>query len=264
MMKNRHGIFLFIILFSSCQKVVNLNLKNTTPQLVIQGEITDSPGPYTISISQTVDFYADNVFPGISGAIVKISDSDGITDSLTETSKGVYSTHTLTGKPGNTYSLSVSLQNVQYTAVSTMPSVVSFDSLTILTNSGFNQKRINAVVNFQDPAGVPNYYEFLEYINGQPFRNNIFVLSDRLSDGKYISSTLRTDSSYINTGDRVDVKMYTIDENIFNYFLQLRQSSGTGAFNSTASPANPTSNISGGALGYFSAQTVQTKSIIVQ
>jgi hypothetical protein len=50
---------------------------------------------------------------------------------------------------------------------------------------------------------------------------------------------------------------------VYNYFLQLRQSSGTGAFNSTASPANPTSNITGGALGYFSAHTTQTQTITV-
>ena len=187
----------------------------------------------------------------------------GETDSLTETTHGIYETHFLRGKPGVTYTLSVLSQNINYSAVSTMPPSVHFDSLTLEGTSGFGQERINAIVNFQDPAGEKNFYQFTETINNKPFPGNNFVFSDRLSDGKYISTTLRTDSSYIVSKDTVTVNMYSIDENIYNYFLELRQSSGRGAFNTTASPANPATNISGGALGYFSAHTIQTRAIIV-
>jgi len=252
------------ITFCSCQKVVVLNLNNTSPQIVIQGEITDSAGPYIVMINQSVGFYANNIFPTVSGAIVKISDNQGVTDSLTETSPGIYSTHILQGVPGNTYTLSVFAQNTNYTATSTMPMPVMLDSITFQTTSGFGQKQISAVVNFQDPAIIKNYYQFVEYINGQQFTKNIFVFDDRLSDGKYISRTLRTDSSYLKSGDLLKVKMNCIDENVYNYFDQLQQSSGTGAFNTTASPANPLSNISNGALGYFSAYTTQSKNVLVQ
>lgn len=255
--------FILIFLFYSCQKVVTLKLNTVSPQIVIQGEVTDSAGPYSITINQTVDFYADNVFPPVSGAIVKISDDDGVTDSLIEYSPGIYSTHMLQGRPGATYTLSVFAQHTNYSAVSTMPMPVRLDSVTFESTNGFGNQRVNAIVNFQDPAGIKNYYQFIEYINGKLFNKEIFVFDDRLSDGKYISTTLRTDSSYLNTGDQLKVKMYSIDENVYNYFLQLRESSGTGAFNSTASPANPTSNITGGALGYFSAHTTQTQTITV-
>src|SRR5580692_1618859 len=156
-------------LLYSCQKTVVLPLKNVPPQLVIQGEVTDQPGPYTVTISQSVDFYADNTFPAVSGAIVKISDNQGATDSLTEASPGVYTTHTLQGRSGNTYTLSVFAQDTSYTAVSTMPAPVTLDSVTFVNSSGFGKNRVNAVANFQDPAGIKNYYMFIEYINGQQF-----------------------------------------------------------------------------------------------
>jgi hypothetical protein len=257
-------VVILTITFCSCQKVVVLNLNNTSPQIVIQGEVTDSAGPYTVMINQSVGFYANNIFPTVSGAIVKISDNQGVTDSLTEASPGVYSTHILQGVPGNTYTLSVFTQNTNYTATSTMPMPVMLDSITFQTTSGFGQQQISAVVNFQDPPGIKNYYQFIEYINGQQFTKNIFVLDDRLSDGKYISRTLRTDSSYLKSGDLLEVKMNCIDVNVYNYFNQLQQSSGVGAFNTTASPANPSSNIRNGALGYFSAHTTQSKNVIVQ
>lgn len=252
-------------LFYSCQKTVTLDLKTAAPQIVIQGEVTNSTGPYTVTINQSTAFYADNTFPAISGAVIKISDDQGVTDSLTETSAaGVYTTHSLQGSPGHTYTLSVFAQNKNYSAVSTMPAVVPFDSVTFDHSADFGSKNIEAIINFQDPAGVKNYYQFIEYINGvQLTNNNIFVFDDRLSDGRYISRTLRNDSSRLVIGDLLEVKKYDIDENVYNYWYQLDQSSGSGAFNTTASPANPTSNISNGAYGYFSAHTVQSKQLTV-
>ncbi|HEY4935911.1 MAG TPA: DUF4249 family protein, partial [Puia sp.] len=178
--------FILIFLFYSCQKVVTLKLNTVPLQIVIQGEVTDSAGPYSITINQTVDFYADNVFPPVSGAIVKISDDEGVTDSLIEYSPGVYSTHMLQGRPGGTYTLSVFAQNTNYSAVSTMPMPVGLDSVTLESTNGFGNQRVNAIVNFQDPAGIKNYYQFIEYINGKLFNKEIFVFDDRLSDGKYI------------------------------------------------------------------------------
>jgi hypothetical protein len=235
-------------------------------QIVIQGEVTDQPGPYTVTINQTVGFYADNTFPAVSGASVTITDTtNGITDSLTETvpGTGIYSTSDFIGVAGHTYTLSVTSQQKNYTATSTMPMPVPLDSISFSQLSGFGNNQIDAIANFQDPAGVKNYYQFVEFVNGAQITKDIFVFSDRLSDGKYINETLYNDTSYLFRGDEVEVNMYCIDENVYNYFYQLVQSGGTGAFSTTASPANPTSNISNGSLGYFSAHTVSSKEAVV-
>jgi len=242
----------------SCQKVVNLKLNSVYPYTVIEGEITDLAGPYTVTIRQSVNFSSDNTFPAISGALVRVTDNEGVTDTLTETAPGVYTTHILQGKPGNTYTLTAFAHDTLYTATSTMPYPVPFDSVTFNKSGGFGDKDIWAAPNFQDPPGIKNYYQFIEYINGQQLTKDIFVLDDRLSDGKYISRNLRNDSSYLAVGDNLEVKMYCIDENIYNYFYQLDQSQGSNAFNTTASPANPATNIDNGALGYFSAHTVRS------
>src|SRR5580693_1517387 len=143
--------FILVFLFYSCQKIVTLKLNTVPPQIVIQGEVTDSAGPYSITINQTADFYAPNVFPPVSGAVVKISDDLGASDSLIEYSPGIYSTQGLQARPGRTYTLSVFVQNKYYTSVSTMPMPVKLDSVTLELTSGFGMHRINAIVNFQDP-----------------------------------------------------------------------------------------------------------------
>jgi hypothetical protein len=244
----------------ACKKIVTLKLNNVPAAIVIEGNVTNEPGPYYVSISQPVDFYADNNFPPVSGATVLISNTEGQIDSLTEVSPGNYATNFIQGAPGDTYRLTVTAQGVNYTASSTMPATVNLDSITFEENKGFGQTRISAVANFQDPVGERNYYQFVEYVNSTQLTKDLFVFDDRLSDGRDIDYTLYNDTSYLQPGDAVRVDLYCIDSAVYNYFFQLLQSDGAGSFNTSASPANPTSNISNGAYGYFSAHTVSSQS----
>jgi hypothetical protein len=253
-----------ILLFISCQKTITLSLNTVPPQLVIQGEITDSAGPYTIMINRSVNFYADNNFPAVSGASVRISDNDGVTDTLIETNPGIYATHNIQGKPGFTYTLSVNINDTMYTATSMMPQPVPLDSITFNHSLVSSRNGITVQANYQDPGGISNYYQFVLYINGSQFTKNYYAFDDRLKDGKYVVQNLFMDSAYLKTGDNLKVNMYCIEVNVFNYFNQLSQASNTGAFNTTVAPANPSTNISNGAYGIFSAHTVSSRSKYIQ
>jgi hypothetical protein len=123
------------------------------------------------------------------------------------------------------------------------------------------KKELNAVANFQDPPGLGNYYRFIEYINGRQIPN-IFVFEDRLSDGRYIQEALYNDSAYLQKGDTLQLNMYCIDKSDYEYFFSLAQITGNAGFQS-ASPANPNTNLTGGALGYFSAHTYNEVRLIV-
>jgi hypothetical protein len=254
-------IFILIAVCSGCKKIIHVNIKNASAQIVITGAVTNQPGPYTITISSTINYTAENIFPPVSGAMVMIS-TGGLTDTLTEITAGVYTTHTIAGIPGNTYDLYVSTGGQVYTATSTMPQPVSLDSVGYTADR--DGKRYNAVVYFQDPPGINNYYEFIEYNNGVEFKNNrgVSVFSDRLSDGRYITHTLYDDSTDINKGDTVTIQMNCVDVNVYNYFYQLDLITNQNGFQSPT-PDNPASNLSNHALGYFSANTVQSQSVFV-
>ncbi len=255
-LRNRNTISLVLFIgMLACKKVINVNLNNAAPALVVQGNVTNETGPYMVKLTQTVNYSADNIYPAVTGATVKITDdSTGIVDVLTEMPNGIYQTNTTLGSPLHTYHLYIKANGQEYTAISTMPKQVILDSITFFTNSGFGRSVTNPLANFQDPAGVYNAYRFLETINIRPSKQ-IFVLNDRLSDGRYISRQLFNDSAYIQKGDSIQIEMQCIDKPSFEYFKVL---SGQDATNGQpTSPANPISNVSNGALGYFSAHTVQ-------
>ena len=252
------SIIAIFILFA-CKKVITLNLSTAPSTIVIEGNVSNEQKPYQVTITKTVGFYQSNTFPSVSGAVVKIIDSTtGITDSLIEGQAGIYSTTKLVGIIGHTYLLDVIVAGKEYKSSSTMPKQVTLDSISFLTTSAFGKFNTNAVVNFQDPVGSSNYYNFIETFRNIPPKQ-IQVFDDRISNGRYISRQLFNDST-VNHGDTVDIEMQCIDKNVFKYLEEL---SGQDATNGQpTSPADPTSNITNGALGYFSAHTIQRKKTV--
>ncbi|HPH99510.1 MAG TPA: DUF4249 domain-containing protein [Chitinophagaceae bacterium] len=258
-------LFLFLGIYA-CKKVITVDLKNATPQIIIQGNVTNEAGPYTVKITKTVAYTSDNIFPPVTGATVSIKDNTtNTTDALTETLPGIYSTSALQGVQGHSYTLSVLAEGNQYAAISTMPQLVPLDSITFINEATSNL--VNVVVNFQDPVGTPNYYQFMQTSIKYRFFDTlkkIFVFGDRLSDGKYVRRQLLVnEKGNLANRDTALVEMQCIDKNIFNYFNQLDRITNPNN-NQSSTPANPTSNINNNALGYFSAHTVQRKKAVVK
>ena len=164
-----------LVALFSCTKVINVNINNAESQLVIQGNITNVPGVTTVAISSTINYALDNIFPTVSGAVVKITDStNGIISTLVETTAGTYQTSSLQGIQGHTYLLNVLVNGSTYKASSTMAIQVNLDSVTFQVNTGFGQTLINPMPNFQDPANINNYYKFVQTINSR-ITKKIFV-----------------------------------------------------------------------------------------
>ena len=253
-----------VLLLSACQRVISVHLNSGATQYVIEGVVTDQPGGASVSITQTKDFSGNNMFAGVSGAAVTI-ENNGASYPLAESSPGVYTDPALTGVPGNTYSMKVVLNGVTYAATSTMPNpVVGMDSIYVTT--GFLTTKKYIAVLFTDPAGIPNYYRWAQYVNGRKEKTN-FLGDDEFTDGLKIKDLLDfnndtndPDRDIIN-GDTVRIDMINIDSAVYQYWFALQQNAdGSGR---SASPANPTGNIAGGCLGYFSAQGVRTRSLVV-
>ena len=265
----QRGLFVFtfsllVFSLSGCKKVIDVNLNDADPQVVIEANVVSTPGPYYVQISKTVNYSANNQFPLITGAKVIIQDiTGGVKDTLTELQQGIYTTQRLTGVAGRTYQLDVTTGGKIYTAISKMPAAAQLDSVSFEKISRPGSKTDwYAVINYQDPAGISNYYLFTLFVNGRRI-NNTFVYDDRFSDGRYVSRTLRTDSAYINPGDSIRVVMQHMGKEGFDYYSSFSQVTGNGALQ-TISPANPNSNVSGGALGYFIASYTSTKRTVAK
>jgi hypothetical protein len=254
-------IFAITAVFLSCKKIITPELNNAAPQLYIQGAVSDTAGPYFVTIVKTIGFYENDTYTGVPGASISITDSTaGITDQLIETAvTGVYSTRTIIqGIPGHTYLLNVSLDGKTFTASSTMPQPVVLDSVTFNTS---DTTEIAAVANYQDPANAINYYKYNLVLNGVTAKR-FSTFEDRLSNGRYIRDKMDADTGEIKRNYSVQLNLVGVDARVYSYLHEAEEV----AYNNDdlVSPATPVSNIRGGCLGYFSAQTVSNKTAIVK
>jgi hypothetical protein len=250
---------------SSCKKIIDLNLETAGPQLVIEGNVTNVREVQTVKISRTVPVDAQNVFPAVSGANVSMQDSDGNSFQFQEAEPGIYQLRAFAGKTGVTYTLLVEAEGKTYQASSTMPTLVTLDSLTASEQTFGSEVRKTIAVNFQDPAQIKNYYLFKMALNGVQVAQ-IFSDSDFFTDGRLVQRDLflsGNDDLEIVTGDRVVVEMQCIDEKIYTYWRTLEQQYATGNPNDVTTPANPPNNWNNKALGYFSAHTTAIQNVSV-
>lgn len=266
-MKQLLYIVIVIVSLSACQKVIDINLNNAAKKYVIEGIVTDQVNGVRVEISQTMNFEEDNTFEGVSGANVTITDNNATTYVLQETATpGVYSTTGFKGLIGRTYSMYVQIGADTFRAVSTMPREVYFDSLGLQDRVVFGETRRVPTVYYSDPEGKGNAYHFVEWHNGEQ-ESTIFVRNDENTDGKSLSIQLVSFSNdsdneekKIKTGDTVTIEMQCIDQTVYKYWYSL--DAGATGEGQSATPANPVTNITGGALGYFSAHGVQKRTII--
>ena len=78
-MRNSINKILFIvsgiILFSSCEQVIELDLRDSDARIVVEGTITDEPGSCRVKISRVVNYDAANTPNPVSGANVTLIDN---------------------------------------------------------------------------------------------------------------------------------------------------------------------------------------------
>lgn len=249
-----------LIALQSCEKVIDVNLKNASPVIVIEGVVTNRVDSQYVQIRRTASFDQPNVFPEVSGAVVTISDGTGRVVMLREKRPGYYVVHNFTGRSGRTYSLKVLVDGNEYTAQSTMPNQVNIDSIGISVTSFFDEERKIVQLIYKDPAKVKNYYRYKLKINGKS-SDNIFAFDDSFTDGRTVNRELFDFDLSSKSGDKAEIEMQCIDASVFRYWQGVDQNQSRGGASTT--PANPISNISNGALGYFSAHTVQNEDIII-
>lgn len=250
-------VILSLIAFSSCEKVINVDLKNEVPRLVIEGMIDDAGNPAKVIISKTAVFSAGSNYPKVSGAVVEITDNLGNVYPLSEASAGIYSNSSLTGVIGRTYKLSVKLDGKIYTASSTIPRSAALDSLMVDNNAIGNEAQKWIGVIFKDPVGFGDNVQVVQTINGKADRLT-HVAYDLYADGGSTPFFITTGKIKLKAGDVVKQELRFIDENVFRYLLGIQNLADGFTI-----PENPNSNISGNVMGFFSAHTSQIKTITI-
>lgn len=160
----------------SCEDVIEIDLPQAEPVVVIDAWITNKPETQTISVLKSIPYFENIFLPGLNEAVVMVED---ITDQIEydfqkAKDDGLYvweptQSHPFFGKIGNEYRLTVQLGNAIYESFSTMNRVPSIDSISYRFEKGnsFFPDSYFAQFYALDPAGTGDTYWIKAWKNGQ-------------------------------------------------------------------------------------------------
>lgn len=260
-----------VILFS-CEKVIEIDLNEADSRLVIEGNITSESETYEVYLSTSGGYFDNTAVQPVENGTVIVSDEDGNSINLNQTSPGVYSTNAFVGVENMNYSLLVSVDGEQYSGSDYLPPSIPIDSIYAIVDdfggpggSEEDPPEYRIQCTFTDPVDTANYYRFVSYVNGEKIDGGGFslyrVTDDEFFDGNTITLGIRGIPAY--PGDVVRIEMQSIGSNTYTYLNELNDAIyGGGGPGST--PYNPQTNLDNGALGYFGAYSVYSDSLVIQ
>jgi Domain of unknown function (DUF4249) len=288
-----------IMLLTSCEKEIDIELKPSNPQLIVEAYINNLLPQYNyVVLSHSQDFFAPNFesLP-VQGASVTITEGElqpggtivwnvAAKTTMSEANvpgvpanfrTGVYFDprlitspgQSLSGRPGKYYLLEIVTDGKQYSAVTHLLPPVPVDSVT----SGFpftdedGTAKVRITNHYRDPDTLGNrqlyYWRFRE--NRDNFGWGGLTRSrapgrDDLVNGEYIRLT---HPQGFTAGDTVNYFMATVTLDIWNFwdsFNKVRDNDGP-----FSTPVSLGSTIRGtDVLGCFSGLSLSTKTVVVK
>jgi len=255
-----------VLFFSSCQKVIQVDLNNANPNYVIEANLYDGVHDFKVKVSQTTSYFGTDNPPAVNDAQVMLIPNNGSSINVPFVSNGEYVLPAFNAATQTNYQLVVTVGGKTYSATSYMPYTTTMDSLSYEEFAGFGgggpKDQFLMKAHFQDSVGVKNYYRVLITKNDTLYNKafDYYIFDDKIRDGQYIDAPLFT--TFFKPGDTVNVELLSMDAGVYDYFNTLSEILTSDA-NTSAAPANPNSNFNNGALGYFAAYASSKNSIRV-
>ncbi|MGI9542114.1 MAG: DUF4249 domain-containing protein [Cyclobacteriaceae bacterium] len=264
-------IFSLLLGLLGCTNPLDDPLPVSTPKMVVQGWITDRPGPHEVVLSTTAPFDSNQPTPKIAGATVMIVDDQGAVYPLFESSRaGYYQTaDTARGVVGRSYALKVfTKESMQYQSLPeslvAVPSIESFSCISDENQQGITGSTVS--ISFTDFANQPNFYRWKVFINGENKSGEVYLGIDDFIDGNQLQVELGFYES--KPLDVFRIEQLSLTESGFEYLEMLTtQTFGLGTVFSPAPAPIPSNlhnvnNPNEQVLGYFGASSVASVAFV--
>lgn len=230
-MKNFKIYFILLtIVFSSCEKVVDIDVPSIEPKLVIDANFDvffDNQivtAEMVVKLRLSADYFEENI-PVVTNADVFLTNlSTGVEYPFADGNlDGNYeSLVDFIPEDNVAYELTIIYNNETYKGKATKVKSAPFTNVIQGDETLFSGEEIEVKVSFTDNAAEENYYLF-------NFTNNLFTpLEDRFFNGTDYNFSFFYQEDEIEVPTNVTVKMSGITKEYYTYFRILSGQSGQG------------------------------------
>ena len=258
---------LTVLLFSNCEKVIEIEVPTIEPKLIIDAsfEVLFNESPVTanmaVKLKLSTDYFNETI-PTVSDAIVFLTNTaDGSVINFSDVNLNGNFAPIINFIPKDAieYELTVIYKSEIYKGNATKVKSTQIDSAIQGDETLFSGKETEVKVAFKDNVDNENYYLF-------NFTNNLFLpLEDRFFNGTNYNFSFFYQEDEIEVPTNVTVTMSGITKDYFTYFRILQNQSGTsggGPFQSVPSSllgnVINTTNEDNFPLGYFHISETDT------
>ncbi len=267
---------LAIIMVFSCEETIIIDSRTSESKVVIEGLILNVPGRSYVKVSRTRSFYENGSTNRVIDAQVEVTTSNGEQlifshnpSANSEWDGYYYPNLNFSGNIGETYTLSVVVDGVEYNATEQLLPVTSIDSLTVrLSEDELDDPEIpgrywEVLFYAKEPQDRVDYYLFKYYRNDSlllDWPTDIYFANDEILDETIKDIEI---AGYFAEGDRAKVEMLSLTRNAFIYYSDLFNLINNDGGMFSPPPANPRTNLSNEAFGYFQVSAVNDMEIVV-
>ncbi len=285
-----HSLFPIVALatlfvMGGCEDAIDLDTETGPRLLVVDGWITNQPGPQIITLTWSKGYFDNGPASPVFNAEVVVTDDEGNTYPFTFVRNKLYYQWTppvdtmRMGRVGHGYALRIRHEGEEYVATNQIKPVPAIDSLVyreekfpIKPQKG-PQEGYLAEFFARDFPGIGDTYWIKPFKNGKPNGNepaNISLAFDGAfsagspSDGLIFILPLRqsiTVNGLFEAEDKAGVELHSLTPETYYFLIQVRQESANGGIFAVP-PANIPTNVRNvnptgkNALGFFGASAV--------
>lgn len=279
------GLILVTATLFSCTEEIDVKLDNEETRLSVEANVNSDLKKHRVILKETSDvFYSQEAIP-VKNARVKVN--DGTTDfTYIEIKDGTYESELeFAGEPGKTYTLSINNVDVnkdgnmeEYLASSTMQQAYAVDSIKLHFDPEHEPDGDDddegefwlLSIYMKDNPNKEDYYAFASRINDVIVHDTItevLVEKDTYFNGEQTKGVdvgefdQNKADEILQNADKITLETYAINESYYNFVNQLQEmDEGQNMF--SGPPGNIETNISNGAIGFFSVYPITRTTII--
>ncbi|RPE00927.1 DUF4249 domain-containing protein [Aureibaculum marinum] len=250
--------YLIAINFISCEDVIDVNVPQSEPRLIIDASINwfkgTSGNNQSIKLSLSAPYF-DTIVPPANNAIVKVTNSQNDEFIFLENENtGIYINNNFNPVINETYRLTIIYNNETYTAVETLKPINPILRVEQSKSGGFLGEDYEIKAYSQDPIDEENYY-LIEFSNDIPTLPSLQVFKDEFVNGNEVFAYYSNED--LEVGHHIRIRNYGTSKNFYEYMFILLQQTNEGGGPFETQPATVRgncinlTNIENYPLGYF-------------
>jgi len=255
-----------LLLLSSCEEVIDVDLNFADPAIVAEATIYKD-SVTLVRLTRTSSYFSPDETEIIEDASIILSDGTS-SESLNYKGNGYYIGNTILGTEEKNYKIEIIYGGIRYEGKSFMTlnkDIISVSYSKSNSQSIFNPYRdtiFTIECEFIDEPDKDNFYMIRYILDGEILKGSYYLASENnaingsveISNANIVDNdTIKFEEWMFYEGGEVEVQVFSIDESVYNYFVQLNDILYWKRRVMPPASYNPASNITNGALGYFAA-----------